>query len=184
MDIQKYIAKNLKEIRTGKHMTLDEASRHTGVSRSMLSSIEKGEVNPTISTLWKIASGYKVKFTSIMEDPNESFQVIRNADISPSVEAENGFINYPVFPFERDRLFETFRVCIEPGALKKSEPHLSGTEEYIIVFSGRVRIASGEISADLSEGDALHFKADTRHSYQNIGDERVWLSITLYYRPI
>ena len=42
-----------------KKLTLDAAAGLTGVSRSMLAQIEKGEVNPTISVLWKIANGYK-----------------------------------------------------------------------------------------------------------------------------
>lgn len=59
------VAVNRKEIRKKKELTLDEAARLTGVSRSMLSAIGKGEANPTISVLWKIANGYKISFTSL-----------------------------------------------------------------------------------------------------------------------
>ena len=54
-------------IREQKKLTLDAAAALTGVSRSMLAQIEKGDVNPTISVLWKIANGYKVSFTSLLE---------------------------------------------------------------------------------------------------------------------
>ena len=64
MDITNTIAANTKQIREQKKLTLDAAASITGVSRSMLAQIEKGEVNPTISVLWKIANGYKVSFTS------------------------------------------------------------------------------------------------------------------------
>ena len=67
MDVNKIIAQNVKKLREKRKLTLDAASEITGVSRSMLAQIEKGDVNPTISVLWKIAGGYKVSFTSLLE---------------------------------------------------------------------------------------------------------------------
>ncbi len=57
MDVNKIIAQNVKKLRKKRKLTLDAASEITGVSRSMLAQIEKGDVNPTISVLWKIANG-------------------------------------------------------------------------------------------------------------------------------
>ena len=67
MDVTQVVAGNARRIREQKKLTLDAAAAATGVSRSMLAQIEKGEVNPTISVLWKMANGYKVSFTSLME---------------------------------------------------------------------------------------------------------------------
>ena len=67
MDLQKIIGANAKAIRESKKLTLDAAAQLTGVSRSMLAQIEKGDVNPTISVLWKIANGYRVSFTSLLD---------------------------------------------------------------------------------------------------------------------
>lgn len=184
MDIRDNIAENLKAIRTQKHLTLDEASRLTGVSRSMLSSIEKGDVNPTISVIWKIANGYKVKFSSLMEDKGESYHIIRSESIKPLTEGDGCYINYPEFPFSDKTLFETYRIRIDRGGHLEAQPHIKGCEEYITVFSGEVCITAGKESADLKEGDSIHFYADQPHSYRNIGEDTVWLSMILYYRPM
>jgi transcriptional regulator with XRE-family HTH domain len=184
MNIQDNIAENLKEIRTKKQLTLDEASKLTGVSRSMLSSIEKGDVNPTISVLWKIANGYKVKFSSLMEDKKQQNRVIPADTIQPLTEGDGRYINYPIFPFDEKRLFETYRIRIDRGGHLEAQPHMPGTEEYITVFSGKVRITAGDESFDLNEGDSLHFLADVPHSYRNTGTKTVWLSMILYYRPL
>lgn len=69
MELQKMIGANVKAARERRKLTLDAAALLTGVSRSMLAQIEKGDVNPTISVLWKIANGYKVSFTSLTEAP-------------------------------------------------------------------------------------------------------------------
>lgn len=184
MNIQDNIAENLKDIRTKKHLTLEEASNLTGVSRSMLSAIEKGDVNPTISVIWKIANGYKVKFSSLMEDKKKPYNIIRAENIQPLTEGDGRYINYPEFPFDEKRLFETYRIRIDRGGHLEAQPHMPGTEEYITVFSGKIRITAGDETADLAEGDSIHFLADVPHSYKNIGTKTVWLSMILYYRPL
>lgn len=184
MNIQDSIADNLKEIRARKKLTLDEASRLTGVSRSMLSAIEKGDVNPTISVVWKIASGYKVKFSSLIEDKNHASQLIRAESVTPLTEGDGRYINYPAFPFDEERLFETYRIRIDAGGHLEAQPHMAGTEEYITVFAGHAVIAAGDETFDLKEGDSLHFAADQPHSYRNDGEETVWLAMLLYYRPL
>ena len=76
MDITNTVAVNAKAIRESKKLTLDAAAELTGVSRSMLAQIEKGDVNPTISVLWKMANGYKVSFTTFVEDQRKDADLI------------------------------------------------------------------------------------------------------------
>lgn len=182
MNILSSVAANLKAIRTGKHLTLEEASRLTGVSRSMLSSIEKGDVNPTISVLWKIAEGYRVKFTSLIESEQAGSTVIRAADTVPLTEGDGRYVNYPVFPYDERRRFETYRIRIDRGGHLEAAPHMPGTEEYVTVFSGRVSIEAGGEAFDLAEGDSVHFAADRPHAYRSAGEKTVWLAMMLYYR--
>ena len=48
------VAKNIKRLREERKLSMDELSKLSGVSKSMLAQIERGGGNPTISTLWKI----------------------------------------------------------------------------------------------------------------------------------
>ena len=82
MDINNIVAENIKQIRNEKKLTLDAAAELTGVSRSMLAQIEKGDVNPTITVLWKIAVGYKLSFTSLLEKKVKKY-LSSNAPASP-----------------------------------------------------------------------------------------------------
>ena len=181
MDLQKVIGENVKAIRERKKLTLDAAAKQTGVSRSMLAQIEKGDVNPTISVLWKIANGYKVSFTSLMDNHMQTPLLIRAQEVSPLVEDEGRYLNYPTFPFREDRLFETYRIRIEPNGMLQAQPHMAGTEEYITVFSGSVEICAGGASFCLAEGDSLRFRADTEHAYRNIGQTPAQLHMLIYY---
>lgn len=181
MSIRTAVSQNIKHIREQKKLTLDAAAHLTGVSRSMLAQIEKGDGNPTIAVLWKIANGYKVSFTSLIEQPPEAATVLPADGIAPIIEDGGKFINYPAFGFDEQRGFETYRIVITPGGCLSAEPHLAGTEEYITVFSGTVNIKAAEQSFVLQKGDSIRFLADVPHAYQNPGADETQLSMLLYY---
>lgn len=181
MDVTGIVAANVRRIREERKLTLEGAAALTGVSRSMLAQIEKGEVNPTISVLWKIANGYRVSFTSLVEQAEQGVWVLRQAGISPLEEDGGRYINYPIFPFDEERLFETYRIVIEPGGSLTAQPHLKGSEESITVFAGAVTITVGDERVQLGRGDSIRFRADVSHGYENPGDERAELSMLIYY---
>lgn len=181
ININQEVGRNVKRLREEKKLTLDSAASLTGVSRSMLAQIEKGDVNPTISVLWKIAGGYKVSFTSLVEPRTGQTTVVRCHDITP-IEADEGrYINFPVFAFDDRKMFETYRIVIAPQGCLKAQPHLSGTEEYITVFKGSACIGTEEGIFELEEGDSIRFRADTAHEYRNNGAVETQLSMIIYY---
>lgn len=181
MDITNRIAVNTRRLREQKKLTLDAAANLTGVSRSMLAQIEKGEVNPTISVLWKIANGYKVSFTSLVEGEEQAVSVLRGDRIQPLNEDQGRYRNYPIFAFDEHKLFETYRIVMEPQGTLTAQPHLKGAEEYITVFSGQADITVAEETYHLSKGDSIRFYADVPHVYRNPGSETAELSMLIYY---
>ena len=181
MDIAKIAGQNIKRVREDKHLSLEIAAELTGVSRSMLSQIERGETNPTITVLWKIAQGYKVSFTTLIEQTESAGAIIRGKDVPSLTDVNSGYENYPVFLFDPETRFETYRIVIQPGGGLEAQPHLPGTEEYITVFAGSVQITISEEVYTLDAGDSLRFRADAPHIYQNMEDSPAELSMLLYY---
>ena len=183
MEFQQAVARNIKEIREGKKITLDAAAKLTGVSRSMLAQIERGEVNPTISTLWKIANGYKTSFTSLFEPRGEPHLLIRGEEVTPLVEDGGRYRNQPAFPFREDTRFETYVIVIQAGGGLEAQPHIGGTEEFLTVFDGQAEVTAGGEVFTLRPGDSLRFRADMPHCYRNVGAETVRLHMIIYYPP-
>lgn len=181
MDIQKTTAENIKNARLRRKLTLDAASKLSGVSRSMLAQIEKGEVNPTISTIWKIANGYRVSFTSLVESHKQEPLLLRAEDTQPLATDEGRYLNFPAFPFRDHRLFETYRIQIKPGGRLLAQPHMAGCEEYLTVFTGQLAVRAGQTVFQLAEGDSLRFAADVEHEYKNTGNTVVQLHMLIYY---
>ena len=77
MDLGQQIGANLKQLRTERGLTLGQLSSLAGISKAMLSELEKGNANPTINTLWKIANGLKVPYTRLMEGAEPPATLVR-----------------------------------------------------------------------------------------------------------
>lgn len=179
--IQSVISDNLMRIRTKRKMSLDELSSITGVSKSLLRQIEKDESNPTISTLWKIANGLKIPFTSLIEYEMPGTEVVRKEEIEPLFEDEGRYRLYPSFTYENQKPFEMYDVELDSGATLQSEPHRPGTIECLTVFSGTLTVTIQNKAYSIHEGDSLKFKADNPHVYNNPGNETAKLSMIIYY---
>lgn len=68
-EINLILAKNLKAFRESKKLSLERVAELTGVSKTMIGQIERGGSSPTITTIWKIANGLKISFTSLINNP-------------------------------------------------------------------------------------------------------------------
>lgn len=175
------VSQNLKRLREQKKLSLDGVAKLSGVSKSMLGQIERGEVNPTITTVWKIANGLKISFSELLSHPATGYEVVDIASIEPLLEDDGHYRNYLVFPFEENRRFEMLYIEMDPGSHLDADPHPEGTQEYITVFSGELAVeVHGETFA-AKDRCSICFTADRPHRYQNISTEVCRLSMVLTY---
>lgn len=165
------IGKHLKEIRLTRNLTLEETARLTGVSKPMLGQIERGQSVPTITTLWKIATGLKVPLSSFLEEPQADFAVVdlsqepvKNAVICEDCGRMRA---YPLFPYDPVRSVEIFQIDFDAGCRHDSEKHNDGVAEYLLVISGALQLVLDGREIVLHAGQAVRFQADVPHTYCN-----------------
>jgi transcriptional regulator with XRE-family HTH domain len=180
-ELTRRIARNLAALRGERHYSLDELAALTGVSKSMLRQIEKGSSSPTISTIWKIANGLKVSFTSLVKEEKGAVSVIDNTAGTPIMEKDESYRLFPLFPFEPDRKFESYFVQMRPGARLESGGHRGVVEEYIFVTQGTLRLGVGEESFRVERDHSIRFPASGPHSYRNAGRVMVKMIMIIYY---
>ena len=178
--MNRIVAANIKRLREENKLSMDELAKLSGVSKSMLAQIERGEGNPTISTLWKISNGMKVPFDALTVRPKVSYEIVKTSDIQPLLEDGGKVKNYSVFPDDDNRRFAVYYLELEPGSYWQSEPHLRGTTEFIMVFSGTIEIKAGDKRFTVAKGESIRFRGDTVHSYSNTGGETAILHMILY----
>lgn len=170
------IAMRLKQLRSENAWSLDTTASLTGVSKAMLGQIERQESSPTIATLWKIATGLNVSFSSFLSQYTHS-------------EAEEGFIHDPnmrvntLFPYNADKGFEVFEITLSDFHEQCSSAHRNGVTEHIHVLTGRLTIHQGSESQTIEAGKQCLLLADRVHGYKDECGLTTFINIIHYPLP-
>lgn len=179
MQLNEIIAENLKQLRTERRLSLGRLAELSGVSKVMLSQIEKGESSPTINTLWKIAAGLQVSYTRLIDEQTEAPRLIRRAE-SALVE-HDGYRVYHYSTPNASREFEFFQSELQPDGVFTSEGHGGDTHEYLLVTKGEIVLLYGGEEYRLGEGDFIHFDCSRPHTYRCCGTQTAEFTNLVYY---
>lgn len=163
------VSENIKRIRQEKNLSLGDLAKLSDVSKSMLAQIERGEGNPTLSTLWKIANGMQVSFNTLIAQPKLPYKVTKLAEIEPILDMNGRLKNYSLFS-DIENNFSVYQIEVGKEISWISEAHLCGTAEFVIVVQGTLEIKLEEKTFILKKGENLWFKADVPHSYCNLDE--------------
>lgn len=167
-EMNRRVAEALKRHRRQRNLSLDELALKSGVSRAALSQIEGARTNPTLSVLWKVASGLDVPFQELLVSPSvEPLRTLRASDLRVVRSADGRVESRLLTPAGEAGHVETYELRLQPKAVHRSEPHQKGTSEIVIVLKGALRVVVGEHETELGSGDTAAIKADVAHSYEN-----------------
>ena len=162
------IADNLRNIRENRNFSLDQLSDLTGVSKSMLRQIETGRSNPTIATIWKIANGLRISFTTLLRKP-ETDAAVKDFKIEKPLTAESEHYRvFPMVPFDPGRSFEIYHIEMDPGTTFTGEPHEGDVEEYLFITEGSINIFINDKTFYVNKNQFIKFQADAEHIYKCI----------------
>lgn len=165
--IEKNISQNLKRIRKSKNMSLDMLAELTGVSKSMLGQIERGESNPTVTTIAKIVDGLKMSFEELIYQKEIPFYVMKPEECEIYKEKENSYTVKTILPYDKKRRFELYEAVVEGECSYSSPPHGEANWEYITVKEGTLCVKTEEETILIAEGNTACFLADCNHTYYN-----------------
>ncbi|UXS29515.1 XRE family transcriptional regulator [Staphylococcus delphini] len=180
-NINTVVAENLQYYRQAHRLSLDKIAQLTGISKTMISQIEKGAANPSINTLWKIANGLRIPLTSLISEENEAIQKIDRSDIQPIYNDDRSVVVYPYFPYEAAHAFEMFCMRMDADSILESDAHQEGAKEYIIVNEGTLTLTVGDTQYEIEAGQAISFNANTAHTYRNQTGEELRITATIQY---
>lgn len=171
--INKVISDNLRNIRVKMNYSLDRVSELTGISKSMLGQIERGESTPTVTTLWKISNGLKISFSSLMDYASEETELITQESVPKLDDTDDGGTVYPFITYSPEIRLESYIMELAPGSEHRSEAHMNAGYEYVYAVKGRLDMeVSGKVYS-IGENQMLKFKASLFHSYINKSDNMV-----------
>lgn len=181
MELGKIIARNLNELRMERNLTLGQLSKIAGISKAMLSDIEKGDSNPTINTIWKIANGLNVPYTRLLENIEKETTVIRKSEPTVQTGETEHYRIYCYFTNTPVRNFELFYVELDAHSSNATIGHSEKAQEYIYVMQGQLVLHTELGNHTLNSGDALVFDSSIQHTYINEQDTLLtFMSINFY----
>ena len=182
--LEKNIALNLKRIRKSHHMSLDMMAEKTGVSKSMLGQIERGESNPTISTIGKIVEGLRIPFEALLYMKGDNVLVMQSDEFPVCREREQEYQFKQMIPFEQTGKFELLSVRLEAETECQNPPHHEGTVEYVTVIQGRLLLSVGEEEYVVEEQQAVRFHTTQNYFYKNHGKTPLLLQVVISHEQI
>lgn len=183
-DQEPQLGARLKKLRADRGWSLDNLADASGVSRSMLSQIERDQANPTLAVTLRIARAFEMSIGELVEHPGASsgVSVIRAVDRAYHFRSDEHCKIRTLSPLHLEKDVEFYEVQLRPGGELRSAAHFEGTREFLTVEKGRVRIESGADSETLERGDSASYRADIPHAIVNAGRHEAVLFLVNIYR--
>lgn len=165
-DILTLLPARLKEARRAQGLSLEAVANLSGVSRSMVSQIERGESSPTIATLWNLTRALQVDFAGLLEsgDQQDHIEVLRAVDVPKIENIGEGCRIRILSPPEEAGGHEVYDIRFDKGGALTSQPHTRGAMEQLTVLEGEIEVTSGSAKDVLQAGDTARYAADVSHA--------------------
>jgi transcriptional regulator with XRE-family HTH domain len=153
-------------------LTLDQLAAASGVSRSMLSQIERGKANPTLAVTFRIAQAFGITIGELVDQPwaAPSIEIVHGDDPNMLFRDDEQCQIRTLSPLHMERNIEFYELKLAPTAELRSAAHYEGTRELLTINHGSARIESGDSSREISAGDSAHYRADLAHCISNTGN--------------
>ncbi|MBN3803318.1 helix-turn-helix domain-containing protein [Paraburkholderia sp. Ac-20336] len=165
------VGEQIQRLRAERRMTLDDLSRAAGVSKSMLSEIERDKANPTIAVAWRLTNALGVNLDSLFAPPKapEAIAVSGAHDI-PTLSGHDAKYQLRVWgPIELAGKFEWYELTLQPGGALVSNAHEPGTREHLTVLNGSIEVEAAGTTKRLKAADTARYVADEPHAIRNAG---------------
>lgn len=177
------LCRRVRELRKKRGWTLDELSAACGVSRSMLSEIERGRANPTLVVAYRIARAFGMTLGELVDtgDGGRRVQVIRAGDRAYHYRSDRSCRIRTLSPLHLEKSVEFYEVVLRPHGALRSGAHFEGSREMVTVRRGSVRVRSGRDADELAPGDSAHYPADVPHALENLTEEEAVLFLVVTY---
>jgi len=169
-DLNDRIAQRVRDLRAARGLSLDALAAHCGVSRSMISLIERGESSPTAVVLEKLATGLGVSLASLFEAPEPApHPVARLAEQPLWRDPHSGYVRRNVSPSGVGSPIQIVEVAFPPKArvAYKTAAREPQMHQQVWVLEGTIELTVGDERHRLGAGDCAAMVLDRPVSYYN-----------------
>lgn len=167
------VGDTLAAMRQEQSLSLDELSRKAGVSKSMLSQIERAQANPTVAVVWRLANALGVPIAELLGNaPSPTAPAMRliPSHATPSLRSPDNLCELRILgPIESAGQFEWYELKLQVAGALESQAHEPGTHEHLTVVSGTLDVTAGQESQRVKAGETVRYAVDRPHTIRNAG---------------
>ncbi|TMV16370.1 XRE family transcriptional regulator [Rhizobium sp. Td3] len=168
--LERSIGERIKLLRSRNSLTLDQLASASGVSRAMISRIERGEASPTASLLARICSALGLSLSGFFaEDEDVVSPLVRRCEQPLWKDPETGYVRRAISPPRVGSDVDIVEVEFPAGARVSFPPHAAsrGMTQYVWVFEGTLEMTTGGETHRLEPGDCLFMPVGEGHIFHN-----------------
>jgi transcriptional regulator with XRE-family HTH domain len=159
---------NLRSLRQQADLTLDQLAERAGVSRAMISKIERGVSVPTATVLGKLAAALNLGLSQLLGQAKAREPLLVGcSEQSIFCDPETGFKRRSLSPLFEDSAVDLAFNVLPPNKTVAFPPHHKGVEEYLVVHEGRLTVVIDGTSFNAGPGDTLFYPSDCVHEFRN-----------------
>ncbi|MBF8190817.1 helix-turn-helix transcriptional regulator [Nonomuraea sp. K274] len=164
------LGQRIRTERRARGLSIERLADLSGISRSMVSEVERGAKTPTVLVLDRLATALGTSISRLLDEPaHEALRVLRHAE-QRVLRDPAGWERRVLSPVLGDVEFEFMRTTIGPGVdAGEFAPHAPGSREYLAVESGGLRLTINGRPYTLDAGDSAYYPGDCRHTFTNDG---------------
>ena len=181
------IGPRLQAERQKQHLSLQELAARSGVSKSLLSQIERGEANPTFATLWHLTRALELEFSDLISMQSKVGRGMIEtipANLIPEIRTEDGLCVLRILgPTHTVGTMEWYDLTVAPRGALVSRPHAKGATEHLSVRDGVLKVSSGDEEQILSAGMTGRYAADVPHAIRNAGKKPASALLVVINKP-
>jgi len=162
------LAARVRLERTSRQWSMDELAQRAGVSRAMISKVEREECSPTAVILGRLSGAFGMSMSTLLANAEaEAKRLLRHADQQVWVDPGTGYVRRTVSPLAGGPL-QLVEVELPPGEhLTFPAKAYSFLHQQIWILSGRLIFSEGQTEHDLRKGDCLQLGAPVDCKFEN-----------------
>ncbi len=166
LDLIALIAASIRRERDRAGLSLTELARRAGIAKSTLSQLESGVGNPSVETLWALGVALGVPFSRLVDPPRPNVRVIRAGEGPATYSEQANYAATLLASCPPNARRDIYRIEVQPGEPRISEPHMPGTTEHVVLSTGRALVGPTEEPVELGPGDYVTYPGDAPHIFK------------------
>ena len=163
------VGREIQRLRLQNNLTLEQLASKSGVSKSILSQIERDHSNPTLATIWRITRALESSLEDVFfTNDGEIFLERLSKNATPEVTSKDGKFRLRILgSLSTVASFQWYEFKAGPGAILDSESHGNASLESITLCSGHLIIKIDNQKQSISAGETIRFRTDKSHILKN-----------------